>query len=211
MACGWIASPPPRRRTGRFASICRRRSAATGRGGTAALRDRVCHRRRGGLARLAPGGAGTGPAAAAARLPAPLAAASGSRAAVRLSGPRPALGQRRGGGAQPPRALGALSWDVLRPLALEGWEERQRQQVAAAARGAASRRGPRASLGEALERVACDAAAEHDPLVIDAAAFEEAGLTPGRALALPADAGRTRRRSGRRSAWSTSPAVRPRC
>jgi hypothetical protein len=86
--------------------------------------------------------------------------------------------------------LGALSWDVLRPLALEGWEERQRQQVIAAARAARPAGGRASSLGEALERVACDAAVEHEPLVIDTAALEEAGLTSGTVLAWPVDAGK---------------------
>ncbi len=77
--------------------------------------------------------------------------------------------------------LGALSSLMLGPLALGDWEERQRQQVAAAARAAVPT-GRAMTLGQALERVACDPSAEHEPLVIDSVALEEAGLAPGTPL-----------------------------
>jgi hypothetical protein len=81
------------------------------------------------------------------------------------------------------------SWDVLRPLALEEWEERQRQEVVAAARAARPAGGRAPTLGEALERVACDAAGR-EPLVLDVAALDDAGLTPAAVPTWPADAGK---------------------
>jgi len=72
---------------------------------------------------------------------------------------------------------------VLRPLALEEWETRQRDQLRAAARALPAGAGREFTLGEALERMACDASTDHDPLVIDALALEEAGLTQQTLLA----------------------------
>jgi hypothetical protein len=82
--------------------------------------------------------------------------------------------------------LGALSSLVLRPLALDQWEEPQRQHLVAAAQAVRPAPGHALTLGEALERVACEPSAEHDPLVIDAPALEEAGLAPGTVLAADA-------------------------
>jgi hypothetical protein len=85
-------------------------------------------------------------------------------------------------------ALDSLSSLVLRPLALDDWDERQRQEVGAAARAARAPAGRVLTLAESLERMACDAAAEREPLVIDMFALEDAGLTP--ATPVPGDAGR---------------------
>jgi hypothetical protein len=87
--------------------------------------------------------------------------------------------------ARGPKDFGALSSLVLRPLAIEDWQVRQRQEVSAAAQAGRAPAGRDFTLGEALERVACDASTEHDPLVIDALALEEAGLTPATPLAEP--------------------------
>jgi hypothetical protein len=87
------------------------------------------------------------------------------------------------------RAPGGFPWDGLRPLTLEEWEEGQRQEVLAAARAARPAGGRAPSLGEALERVACDAAGR-EPLVLDVAALEEAALTPATVPAWSADAGK---------------------
>jgi hypothetical protein len=92
--------------------------------------------------------------------------------------------------ARGPRDVGALSALVLRPLAIEDWEARQRQEVGAAARAGRPPAGRDFTLGEALERVACDAPGERDPLVIDVLALEEAGLTPGTPLAAAAEPGK---------------------
>jgi hypothetical protein len=87
--------------------------------------------------------------------------------------------------ARGPKDFGALSSLVLRPLAITDWEARQRQEVSAAARAGRPPAGRDFTLGEALERVACDAPAERDPLVIDALGLEEAGLTPATPLPPP--------------------------
>lgn len=92
----------------------------------------------------------------------------------------------RGGGND----LGALTSFVLRPLALEEWEGRQREHLKAAALAVRPPAGRDFTLGEALERVASDPSGEHDPLVIDALALEEAGLTAATPLAVPADPGK---------------------
>ena len=75
---------------------------------------------------------------------------------------------------------------LLRPLALEDWETRQREQLKAAARSLPAGAAREITLGEALERLGCDAASEHDPLVIDTLALEEAGLTQQTPLLAPA-------------------------
>jgi hypothetical protein len=92
--------------------------------------------------------------------------------------------------ARGPRDFGALSSLVLRPLAIEDWQVRQLQEVSAAARAGQPPAGRDFTLGEALERVACDAAAERDPLVIDVLALEEAGLAPGTPIVTPAEPGK---------------------
>jgi hypothetical protein len=92
--------------------------------------------------------------------------------------------------ARGPRDFGALSSLVLRPLAIEDWQVRQQQEVGAAARAGQPPAGRDFTLGEALERVACDASAERDPLVIDVLALEEAGLAPGTPIVTPAEPGK---------------------
>jgi hypothetical protein len=86
--------------------------------------------------------------------------------------------------------LATLSSDVLRPLALEGWEERQRQQAAAAARAVRPPTGRTLTLGEALERMASDASSDPYPLIIDSLALDEAGLAPPTPLPAAADPGK---------------------
>ncbi len=73
--------------------------------------------------------------------------------------------------------LAKLASLVLHPLGLNDWETRQRDQVRGAARALPAAAGRDLTLGEALERMARDASSEHDPLIIDGPALEEAGLT----------------------------------
>jgi hypothetical protein len=91
--------------------------------------------------------------------------------------PLPSVATERDEWKRETNDLGSLSSLVLRPLAIDS-ESRQRQEVAAAARSLRLPVGRPLTLGESLERVACAASAEHDPLVIDALALEEAGLAP---------------------------------
>jgi hypothetical protein len=91
--------------------------------------------------------------------------------------------------ARGPRDFRALSALVLRPLAFSDWESRQRQEIHAAARVGPPPLGRDYTLGEALERVACDASAEHDTLVIDGLALDEAGLTPATPVSAAGDTG----------------------
>jgi hypothetical protein len=84
--------------------------------------------------------------------------------------------------------LGTLMSLLLHPWALGEGEERQQQQLAAAARGVRPPAGRPLTLGEALERVACDLSGDPDrPLIVDGLALAEAGLTPGRVLEMPSD------------------------
>ena len=84
--------------------------------------------------------------------------------------------------------LSSLSSLLLHPWTLSEGDERQRQQLTAAARGVRARAGRPLTLGEALERVACDLSAEPDhPLIVDSLALAEANLAPGRVLDMPAD------------------------
>jgi len=103
--------------------------------------------------------------------------------------PLPSVAVERDEWNREAKDFGALSSLVLRPLAIDDWEARQRQEVVAAARAARPPAGRALTLGEALERVACGASAEHDPLVIDVLALEEAGLAPA-TLVAPADLGK---------------------
>ena len=118
----------------------------------------------------------------------PLAAAPRRRAALRL--PRLALpsasAQTDGRAAKDP---GAPSWDVLRPLRWRGGRNGSGRKWPPRHWRCAPAGGNAPTLGEALDRVACDAAG-HEPLMIDVAALADAGLTPATVPAWPADAGK---------------------
>jgi hypothetical protein len=91
--------------------------------------------------------------------------------------------------ARGPRDFRALSALVLQPLVFSDWESRQRQEIHAAARLGPPSFGREYTLGEALERVACDASAEHDTLVIDGLALDDAGFTQATQVRVAGDAG----------------------
>ncbi len=85
-----------------------------------------------------------------------------------------------------PFGLGQLAALTHWPLAFDEWEGLQRRQLTQAGARTAGEVGRKATFGEALEALTGDHPDEAAALVLDAAALEEAGLTPTTPLP-PAD------------------------